>query len=399
MSTKKEGFFKSITGALDEVINEVKADIKAMTPPDKQKGPQLSREQQQKAAQIQAVLSQNSSGLAETVMDEAPEIPTEPEAAKPDTELDTEALNKAENQPEKSNKPAPLPTGNLWLALQEESLANRIRADACYHALTPADIRNYRKALQNEKASPLTLGIVAVNLPALTDEDLETKADPDIIVQALYEALDETRLFAAIGAGPRQLWSNPQALDDFLTQTLNDHPKIIAIGPIGLDEPFAPYTLPQQQEQLALQLEIAADFQLPVFLTNRKSHTAMADTLNATKTKLGKLPPLVHFDAIQSKEDYDLARTFGMYLTIRPELTAPDFPHSGAYKSAPLKKLLLASGSALVAPHGHSGHFNQPKFLQNSLAATAKMLSMKELSLAATTNANLTTLFPQITSA
>ncbi|RYG61611.1 MAG: hypothetical protein EON60_02860 [Alphaproteobacteria bacterium] len=371
-------FFNSLGGAIDDVMNEVKADLKAMTPPDetdKKKAAERDADQNR----IASLLGQSTFGLSETVFND-PDVP----------ELAPEQDPNAPQQEAKPNNS--LPPGNLWLALTTPQFSVKLRTDACYHALTQADVGTYRRSLAAEKESPFTMGICAVVLQAPLEEELEEGGailSEDLLLLSLLKSLEETRMYGAIGAGPRQLWPNFDALDESLTTLLNTHPKLIALGPLGIDEPFAPYHLAQQMEQLAVQLDIAADFDLPVILTHRQSLAHVRTVLEQAE----RLPPIIWLDVLTTEEDLALVKRFNMYTVLRPEITAPDFPHAHLYRNVTEDRRLIASGSALVAPHGFQGHFNQPKFLKNSLQAGVKLLFMSEKELTLATNTNLARLF------
>ncbi len=380
-NNKKKGgvgaFFNTLSNAIDDVVNEVKADLKAMTPPD-QADKKKAAEQASQQTRISDLISQSTSGLAETTLDDdVPPLPPEPDTST--------------SQPE-VKAPAGLPPGNLWQALTNPQYSTRLRADACYHALTQADVENYRRALAAEKESPFTMGICAMVLQAPLEEELEeggTVLSEDMLLLSLLKAMEETRMYGAIGAGPRQLWPNFEALDEALTTLLNAHPKLIALGPLGIDEPFAPYTLALQKEQLAVQLDIAADFNLPVILTHRQSLHHVADVLAQAQ----QLPPLVWLDVLQTEDDLALVKRFNMYVVVRPEITSPEFTAGHLYRAVNENHRLLASGSALVAPHGFQGHFNQPKFLKNTLEASTKMLFVTEAEITRMVTANRASLF------
>lgn len=380
------GVLSSFTGAIDEIVDEVKRDLREMTPPDQQSNSVEKRKTElaSKAVEIGKLFSPTGSAIAEntvggeTTETSAPEQRKDDGLAKPVLNLD-------------------MPSGNLWQHLANPSQSSRLRADACYQALTAADVETYARAIGNESKPPYTLGLVAVSLPALTDEDLEIAGGADaldVLSQTLLKTLNENpRLFGVVGAGPRQLWPDTQALDRFLTDLLNSHRKLIALGPVGIDEPFATYTVKQQQAQMAMQLEIAKDFGIPVLLTCRSSHAAMRSTLNDVKQRLGGLPALVYLDVLNSAEDADLANEFDCMVLLRPEITKPDFAGRNFYKQMPTSRLLLASGSALVAPHGFAGHFNQPKFLENTIQAAAVLRGEPVERLMTAVNANLSKLF------
>lgn len=369
---KKPGFFSEISKSINEVMDEVKADIKAMTPPSKE-GEKKQAERNAREAALTNMLGEATHGLAEETVDTGEPAAAGPATAAPET---------------KPSGPLGLPAGNLWQALSNLEVSTRLHGDACFHALTAEDVENYRKAIMQEKAAPFTLGIVGINLQAeLEDETPETRAD-DLLLQALLKALEEPRLYGAVGAGPRQLWNNLDNLDEHLTALLNQHPKLIAIGPVGIDEPFAPYLLEQQQQQLALQLDLAADFGLPAILTHRGSLAHIATVLAAAE----RLPQLIWLPPLDTPEEAGVVQRFGMHAVFTPEITAPGFPGQFLHQ-VPVGKVLLASGSALVAPHGFQGHFNQPRFLLNSLQASARLLGEKESLVLQTTNHNLAHLF------
>lgn len=379
---KKSGglgaFINSLGSAIDEVVNEVKSDLKAMTPPDP-KTDKKAAEQAEANSRVASILSQSTAGVFEEVdgEEDVPALAPEPDPTLP-----------------QAPKPVPtgLPPGNLWQALSNPDYTRRLRTDACYHALTMADVENYRRALASETAAPFTIGVAAIVLQAPLEEELEeggVLVGDDLLLVSLLKALEETRLYGAIGAGPRQIWPSLDALDEALTSLLNTHPKLIALGPVGIDETFAPYQLVKQQEQLALQLDIAADFNLPVIIQHRQSLQHLAAVLRAAP----QLPQLIWLDVITSEEELALTKEFGMDVVLRPEITTPNFSGTAFYRNIPASKRLLASGNALVAPHGFSGHFNQPKFLQNTMQAAAKILFVQEAEITAVTNQNLATLF------
>ncbi|MCA3243838.1 MAG: TatD family hydrolase, partial [Alphaproteobacteria bacterium] len=251
--------FGAFSGVIDDIVNEVKQDLKEMTPAQKQ--PSAREKLLADADSRMALVSGAASGVSENTVEFQPAAAPPPVAA-----------------------PSPaaegLPQGNLWQALRNRAQQTALRTDAVYHALTPADVESYARAVANETKPPFTLGLLAANVAALSEEEMNEGAMPELLTQVLLQAIArEPRLFGALGAGPRQLWSSLDNLERFLLEQFNTHRKLIAVGPIGLDEPFAPYTLAQQQAQVALQLESAADFGMPALLSTRKTQERLAETL------------------------------------------------------------------------------------------------------------------------
>lgn len=373
------GFFKQLTDSIDDVVNEVKADMKAMTPPSQTEDGKKAAEIAAKQSATLNVVFGSKAGVSEEIIDsDVPPLPPEPDPARPET----------------TTKPQPLglPPGNLWQALVNPQYSTRMRADTCYHALTMADIEGYKRAVAAESQAPFTMGVVGIVLQAPLEEELDeggAVVAEDLLLLTLLKSLEEPRVYGAIGAGPRQVWPSLDALDEALTNLLNSNPKLIALGPVGIDEPFAPYKLNAQKDQLAVQLDIAADFGLPVILTHRQSAQHVASVLAQAE----QLPPLIWLDVITTEEEAAMVAHYGMHVALRPEITTPNFPQAHLYRNIPANKRLLASGSALVAPHGFPGHFNQPKFLQNTVESATRMLFTSEKDLVQTTNANLAKLF------
>lgn len=374
---KKPGFFDSISKAIDDVKQEVKADLAAMTPPEPKVDAKKEAAKVEANSKLLGIVGQASHGVAEEIVGGDEPVPT----LEPDEDP---------SRPE-TRKPVPLtmPVGNMWENMGSPTLGNRFAGDVCYHAPTVPDVESYKKALDAEAVAPFTIGIVAVGLQGHMRDDGDEVGD-DLLFLALQKAMaEQSRLYGAVGAGPRQIWDDLDLLDETLTAHLNESPKMIALGPVGLDAPFAPYAVKAQQAQLAVQLDIAADFDLPVLLTQRQSLAELVEVLAGVE----RLPRLIYMDVIESADVLDVVNRFGMSVVVRPELTQPGFAGAGLYRQVPVERLLLGSGSALVAPHGFSGHFNKPAFLQNTLTAAAQLLGRKEADVRLQVNANMVAMF------
>ncbi len=104
-------------------------------------------------------------------------------------------------------------------------------------------------------------GVSRMLVPAV---DAET-ARAAIALAETYEGI-----YAAVGIHPESLaaWS-PVQVDDIAR--LAEHPKVVAIGEIGLDYHWdvAPHEV--QIEALRLQLQLAKKLRLPVVIHNRES--------------------------------------------------------------------------------------------------------------------------------
>lgn len=322
----------ALGSAVGDVVREVKSDMAAMTPPATAKPVDHS--------DMYRTVAQAKGGLAFV------EVAT-PELAKAAVPMPVSTTPKQLAAP--------------WQALLEKG---RVCVDAACLVSSHEDITRYLTTLAAESAYPYTVGIVAADVL----DEVETA---QAVTLSAAMAL-EPRLFAAVGYGPRHLVDDLDALDDALTAYINDNPKVIALGVLGLDEPYAPYTLPQQMRQLSLQLELAADFGLPVLLGHRRSLGPLTACLEQTSEQ----PALIWADTLETAEELALVQRMGMQVLVRPEIT---YDSHAAYrdllKQVPASRHLLGSGSVLVAPASRSGHAGGPENLLPTLKAYAALMN------------------------
>lgn len=324
----KPGIFKSITGALDDIVKEVKQDLREMTPPASGKP------------------RPDTSALGETVRSAAAGLShIDVGGDEPAPAFDALSLL------------APKMT-NPWSRLETPG---HVRVDAGFICAGADDGLAYASHLMTEQTAPYTLGIVL--------EEAARLEDPDNALGRLMGK--EPRLFGAAAFGPRSLADDLDDLDERLTALLNANPKLIAVGLLALDEPYAPYTLPQQVRQLELQLDIARDFNLPAFIGHRRSLGPLAQCLLSAES----LPPLVWADPLAAPEELELVKELNMSVLIRAELThAANTAYRELLLQVPENKRLLGGGSALVAAESRSGHRNGPEALPHILKAYTGLL-------------------------
>jgi TatD DNase family protein len=211
---------------------------------------------------------------------------------------------------------------------------------------------------------------------------------------ALAEA--EPIVYAAVGIHPHEA----QTLDEAAMATLRElaaHPKVVAIGEIGLD--FYRNLSPRDQQQLAFerQLELAAELHLPVIIHCREAQEQVMATLQAWVTHYSAPANawrgVLHaFSGDQVMAE--AAQALGFAVALGGPVTFENARrlHSLVPRLS-LDYLLLETDAPYLAPHPYRGQRNEPAWLPLIAEAVAHLRGISVLEVARQTSINATRLF------
>jgi TatD DNase family protein len=208
---------------------------------------------------------------------------------------------------------------------------------------------------------------------------------PPDLATAVRLAESNDNILATVGVHPNDAPKLEDTSLDHLADLLQ-HPKVVAIGEIGLDYHWGvPKEL--QEPLFRRQLEIAASRQLPVVIHTRD---AWQDTLAILRDQWAptRLPCIMHcFTGGVRAADECLQ--LGFYLAFGGVTT---FPKSGAIREAaaitPPDRLLLETDAPYLAPLPHRGKRNEPSFVIHTAKAIASVRGTTLEQLASETTAN-----------
>ena len=234
-------------------------------------------------------------------------------------------------------------------------------------------------------------GVARIVVPGV---DLETSR----AALSLAEAHDE--IYAAVGVHPNSgaSWSA-----DTLSalRTLAAHPKVVAIGEVGLDY-YRRHT-PQRQQQhiFGEQLALAAEMKLPVIVHVRNASETARDCIQETLEMLARVstslpsgrPGVIHSFSGRLDEA-NLALAQGFYIGITGPVT---FKKADAIRQVavaiPFDRLLIETDSPFLAPHPHRGRRNQPAYVKYIAEKIAELRGVLPQQVAAMTTENAQRLF------
>lgn len=193
-------------------------------------------------------------------------------------------------------------------------------------------------------------------------------------------------VYGALGLHPDNIDDNYEKTIEFIKKNIN-HPKIIAIGEIGLDYYHNKENKEQQIMLLKQMLQIAQDNQKPVIIHNREATKDLIDTLKEFLTK-----GIIHCFS-GSKETANILLSMGYKLGIGGTLTFKNSKLKEEIKDLPISSFLLETDAPYLTPEPYRGHENEPKYIKYTAIKLAEVLNLSLEELEAELEKNYTSLF------
>ena len=191
-------------------------------------------------------------------------------------------------------------------------------------------------------------------------------------------------VYGAVGVHPE--YAND--VDYTALREFSRHPKIVAIGEIGLDYHYEGYNRDEQITAFKKQLELAKEVDLPVIIHSRD---ATQDTLDILKEY--KPRGVVHCFSGSAETALEIVK-LGMYIGFTGVITFKNAHRAiEALKAVPLDKLLCETDSPYMAPEPHRGERNDPSLLCHIIEKMAEVKGVSPQEMANITNNNAKTLF------
>ena len=191
-------------------------------------------------------------------------------------------------------------------------------------------------------------------------------------------------VFCTIGVHPHDGVKYNSEVGDFLRKNAA-HPRVVAIGEIGLDYhyDFSPREL--QREVFTEQLKLARELSLPIIIHTREAWDDTIAVLTGNPLNAGGIMHCFSGDTAQAEQ----ALSLGFHLSFGGVIT---FKNAGAMREAaritPDNRLLIETDAPYLAPIPHRGKRNEPAFMTETARKLAEVRGTTPERIAELTAAN-----------
>lgn len=180
-------------------------------------------------------------------------------------------------------------------------------------------------------------------------------------------------LYASVGVHPHDV-ENMSENDIEALREYAKHPKVKAIGEIGLDYYYDNSPRDLQKKWFFKQLELAYELKLPVIIHDRDAHRDCLDILN--KSRVMEYGGVFHCysgssEMLKEVLDLGLYVAFGGTLTFKKSQRPVE-----AAKSAPLDKILIETDCPYLAPEPYRGKRNSSLYIYQVAEKLAQIKNM-----------------------
>ena len=213
-------------------------------------------------------------------------------------------------------------------------------------------------------------------------------------IEIIEQAKKYDFMYAAVGVHPTEI--QKYELFDVETElakieSLIDTPekrkenKIVAIGEIGYDFYWQPYSKELQTEYFERQLALAEKYDLPVSIHDREAHGDTFEMLIKHKNVRG----VIHSCSMSAEMACELARR-GWHISFSGTVSFKNAPRvKEACAAVPLDRILVETDAPYLAPHPHRGKMSDSILMRHTVEAIAEIkgISFDEAAKITTENA------------
>ncbi len=215
--------------------------------------------------------------------------------------------------------------------------------------------------------------------------DLDTL--PEVL--AIAERFDH--VWASVGLHPSHNSDKEPCVEDYVA--LADHPKVVALGEMGLDYYYNQDNLAQMQDRFRRQIRAAIQVNKPIIVHTRQ---AREDTLQIMRDEqAGRVGGVMHCFT----ESWDMAQAaiaMGFYISFSGIVTFKNAANVAEVAAqVPLQNMLIETDAPYLTPVPYRGKPNRPHYVRYVAERIAELKQLEVAAVIEQTGKNFFQLFKQ----
>ncbi len=185
--------------------------------------------------------------------------------------------------------------------------------------------------------------------------------DEETIPLAMELAETYDHIYAAVGWHPVSAINYEDKHLDWI-KSLSDHPKVVAIGEMGLDYHWDTSPKAKQEEVFRKQIRLAKELDMPIIIHNRKATDDVIRILQ--EEEASEVGGIMHcYSATVAEVEACLEMNF--YISLAGPVTFKNAQEPKEIaKIIPLDRLLIETDAPYLAPHPYRGKRNEPAYVK-----------------------------------
>lgn len=243
------------------------------------------------------------------------------------------------------------------------------------------DMDNYKDRFDEVIAEAKNFGVEKIVIPGVEPSGFKR-------IVELCEKYEN--IYGAVGIHPEDLASFDTDAESLIREYIK-HPKIVALGEIGLDYYWDKTQTERQKEIFEKQILIAKNAEKPVLVHDREAHLDTFEILK--KTKANDVGVVMHCFSGSPEFAIECIKE-GFYIALGGVVTFKNAKKvKEVAKIVPLNRLLLETDAPYMTPVPYRGKENQPAYVKFVAEEIAKLRNISFEEVAEATSENATKLF------
>ncbi len=194
--------------------------------------------------------------------------------------------------------------------------------------------------------------------------------------------------YASVGVHPHEVSKMTEADIDTLRE-MSKHPKVVALGEMGLDFYYDLSPRDSQRYWFKRQLELAEELDMPIIVHSRDASQECFDIISQSKVRKGVIH--CYSGSAPMAEDY---ADMGFYIGVGGSLTFKNNKKTvEVVEKLPLEKILIETDSPYLAPVPYRGRRNDSRLLKYVVEKISEIKNIPEIDICNITKNNAIDLF------